>query len=77
MPTADIMWEDTPVPPKCGQCCDCNALGVLKLVSPEGATGVKIELSLADPFKFTYYLYSGVTEPNGDLIFSIYIFRAF
>ena len=74
VPTADIMWEETPVKPKCGRCCDCNALGVLKLTSPAGATGVKIELSLVDPFQYTFYLYSGVSTVNGELkLFYIYL----
>ena len=65
---ADIMWEDPPTKPKCGPCCDCSALGVLKLTSPSGATGVKMELSLGDPYQYTFYLYSGVSTVNGEPI---------
>ena len=69
VPTADITWVNTPAKPKCGPCCDCNALGLLKLVSPAGANGVKIELSLEDPYQATFYLYSGVDNVNGDFIY--------
>ena len=69
VPAAGIMWEEIPSRINCCPSCDCNAQGVLKLVAPEDVTGVKIELTLADPYQWTYYLYAGVADANSNLSF--------